>query len=239
VAGRASNYERVGVLVRQAARTPALEARLARALLDTAHLSLRGRVELLAYGSGTTVFRLEPERPGAAARVLKIYRRTIGRDAHGLARIARRHRERHLHLRQRFGALVHPAEFLVLHGPLRGQPAVACTQEFLPGRLLDPLALGPDELAGYLASRPALARALGEFARRALAWRARGLFPDLLGQGNLVVAERPEGARLLLIDYGVFDLRALAPGPRARLDALAQRLHDLASRLEEHVALPR
>lgn len=235
---RASRYERIGGLVRWAETgLPALEPRLRRALLDPARLPLRAaRLALAGFGSGTTVFRLDPAAEGAAPRALKIYRRSLGRAPELLANAARRYRQRYRLLCERFGAAVLPAEFLVLHAPLRGAPAVACLQPWLEGPNLDLLGLEDGALLERLAA-DGLEQEFAAFARAALAWRARGAFPDLLGRGNLVVARTGATARLLLLDYGLFDLgdATLPPASRAGLEALARRFRTLLERIGRDV----
>jgi hypothetical protein len=219
-------------------RSAALERRLERALLDPARLPVHAaRLELAGFGSGTTVFRLES---GSAAppHALKIYRRTLGRAPAHLAAAARRYRERYRRLSNAFGEVVLPASFLVLHGPLRGVRAVACLQPWLGGEVQDLLGLEDEALLAQLRSHD-LEESFAAFARRALEWRAQGVFPDLVGRGNLVVTREDENAsaRLLLIDYGIFhpvDAPA-ADGTRAKLEALAGRLESLLVRIENDV----
>ena len=225
VGPRTAHYERVGRIVR---RSPALGRNLERALLDLARLPVRGaEVHLAGFGSGTTVFRL---RTGASARALKVYRRTLGRSPAHLVAAARRYRGRYLRLRETFGEIVLPASFLVLHAPLRGEPAVACLQPWLEGTQ-DVLALADAELIARLRSH-GLEERFTAFARRVLAWRAQGTFPDLTGRGNLVLAEERERAHLWLIDYGIFHADAPASSAaRADLETLMRRFESLLGKM--------
>ena len=238
---KSAHYERVGDLVRLAlGAAPGLEPRLAGALLDTARLPFPdARLELAGFGSGATVFRLQPSTSAAGPMALKVYRRTLGRDPQHLAGAARRYRERYRRLRTAFGELVLPAEFVVLHAPLKGVAAVASVQPWLPGPLHDVLGLDDAELLARLA-RHDLGAPFAEFLRRVLAWHAQGPFPDLLGRGNLVMAEDGARARLWLIDYGIFhpwDSPA-SGAARIRLDALVRRLRYLLGRMDSHVLAP-
>jgi peptidoglycan/xylan/chitin deacetylase (PgdA/CDA1 family) len=241
---RTPHYERLGRTVGVAlARAPALRERLARSLLELDGLPIRpARVQLAGFGSGSTVFRLEPESGGSWA--LKVYRRTLGRDPARLAGVARRYRERYRRLREGFGEIVLPTEFLVLAGPLRGAPAVAALQPWLEGRLHDVLALPDAALLALLRAHDGLEERFALFCERALAWKARGIFPDLLGRANLVVEEIVEGdgsrARLRLIDYGIFHPSdAPASGAvQVALEALAGRLEALLARIRSHVVVP-
>lgn len=227
---RGSHYDRIGRVVRLAVgQVPALARRLERALLDPARLPVRGaRVELQGFGSGTTVFRLESGCAGVPPSALKIYRRTLGRLPAHLGAAARRYRERYQRLREDFGEVVLPASFLVLHAPLCGVPAVACLQPWLAGGVQDVLAFEDGALLALLRSHD-LEECFATFARRALAWRQAGSFPDLAGRGNLVLAQEHGRVRLRLIDYGIFH-PADAPASGATcayLETLARRLESL------------
>ncbi len=236
---RTAHYERVGQVLRLALDTaPVLAQGLERALLDSARLPLRARrIELAGFGSGATVFRLEREGAAAPALALKIYRRTLGRAPAHLALSARRYRERYRRLCASFGESVLPAEFLVVHAPLRSVPAVACIQPWLGGRLHDLLGLEDRALLDLLRAHPGLEEQFAAFARRALAWHARGTFPDLLGAANLLVAEERGRAHLWLIDYGIFEPSDSPASDEARLAiaTLASRLESLLERIENVV----
>lgn len=235
-----AHYERLGSVTQLVLSTaPALRPRLESALLDTTRLPVpASRLELAGFGSGTTVFRLGTGERDAPAWALKIYRRTLGRAPLHLVAAARRYRERHRRLRADFGDVVLPAVFLVLQSPLRGAPAVGCLQPWLGGRLQDPLELADEDLLELLRAHQ-LEERFAAFARRALAWRRQGSFPDLTGRGNLVVAPGTEHgpARLRLIDYGIFHAAdAPASGSaQTRLEALAGRLEHLLERMDGDV----
>ena len=237
---RSPHYERLGRMSRLAlARAPALGRRLESALLDTGRLPVRGaRLELAGFGSGTTVFRLESGAGDAPTWALKIYRRTLGRGPLHLAAAARRYRERYRRLRADFGDVVLPAAFLVLHAPLRGAPAVGCLQPWLGGTLQDPLELADEALLELLRAQH-LEERFAAFARRLLAWRRQGFFPDLTGRGNLVVVpETGRGpARLWLIDYGIFHAvdAPASDSARTKLETLAGRLESLLERIDSDV----
>ncbi len=229
VAGpRTPNYERIGTLVKLTA-VPLTGERMRGLLLRPKRLPVREpRVSLLGFGSGVTVFRVDGN---GKARVLKVYRRTLGRDRSGLWQVARRYRARYRQLSSWFGSLVLPAEFLVLHGPLLARPAVACLQECLQGELVDPLALPEDELLRRLEAAPALQQQFETFARSCLELHARHVFPDLLGRGNVLLVEGERGPCLRLIDYGIFDLRnSTDPSVLPRVELVVQRLQSLLAR---------
>jgi hypothetical protein len=228
---RSSNYERVRRLADLATRpAPALERQVQRALLDTTRLPFAASgIELVGHGTAATVFRLGGG-PEGAGFVLKVYRGTIGQPRAELVQMARRHRARYEVLRRWLGESVLRAHFLVLDGPLRALPVAACLQERVEGAT-DLLSRTDEELRALLSDRPELRAELVGFARRLRELFTRGFLPDLLGAGNLVLVER--GARIRLLDYGLFDLRSGAPGePTEALRARARRFDALLRDLE-------
>jgi peptidoglycan/xylan/chitin deacetylase (PgdA/CDA1 family) len=238
LAPRTPHYERVGRGVRLLERAwPGLEERLVRALLAEGRLPFRAAApELVGCGSGATVFRLRLTGEDRSL-ALKIYRRTLGREPRHLAAAARRYRQRFARLSDTFGEIVLPAHFLVLHAPLRGVRAVACIQPWLEGELVDLLALDDPELARRLQAHPELAARFVQFARAFLAWRARGIFPDVAGRGNLCAVPGPGGPSLRLIDYGIFDPYHHASPPAeviAEMERLSARLDRLLERSPLH-----
>jgi hypothetical protein len=207
---RTSNYERMRGVVRSTVESlPGVESGLRRVVMDTAWLPLRfTELPLAGYGSAATVFEVTDPADGRA-RVLKVYRRTVGRPATALVQLARRHRARQRKLEEWFGDVAMPAHFVVLSGPLRGLPVIACIEDRAKV-VLDPLAVTDAELAAFLATRPEASRQFVTFAERVLELRREGSFPDLFGPGNLLFVEESGGLRLRLIDYSVFDLRLVS-----------------------------
>lgn len=230
---RCSGYERLRSLVQLVTLPlPALERALRRVLLDRSRLPFGAAgLELAGHGTAATVFRLEAT-PALPEHVLKLYRWTLGLPSPLLAQMARRHRARYLQLRGWFGEHVPRTHYLVLHGPLCALPVVACLQERVE-HATDFLALSDAELVRLVRARPALGAEFVALARRVLALHALGLFPDLLGPGNLLLVERGDGPHLWLIDFGLFDLRSgSAHLPSAALEAMVQRLAGLLRQLE-------
>jgi hypothetical protein len=203
------------------------------ALIRPSRLPFRApAVELLGYGTGATVFLLEGS---AVPRVVKVYKRSIGRERSSLIRSARRYRGKYQQLAAWYGPLVLPCEFMVAHGPLLGRPAVVAVQPYVGGRFRDPLQTVPArELVRLLEADDELRAEFVAFARKTLEVHARGQFPDVFGLNNLVLLEDGGRMRLRLIDYGVFDLashsaRAVLPraaGFASRLEALLHEVGD-------------
>jgi hypothetical protein len=230
----ASNYDRVGMLVGLLDRAiPGTQRRLSRALHRPASLPFRVRnVQLLGYGSGATVFLLDGD---GWQRVLKVYRRTIGRNGKNLSQLATTYRAKLNTVRRWYGNLVLPAEYLILHGPILGVPAVAALQEFLPDIGQDVFAChGHGDLLPLLRKDNGLRADFSHFARRTLeAVEQERACPDILGEGNVLVLGRGDGHVLRMIDYGGFDMEVLQRRCMPTLHALEQRLGTLRSILEE------
>ncbi len=233
VSPRSTNYDRVGSLVRLVdAIVPGTDRAASRLLFRPDLLPLRSeRVLLLGSGSGATVFLLESERRRC---VVKAYRRTIGRSRESLVELAAEYRDRWKAIASWYEGpydVVAPARYLILHGPLLGQPAVACVQPYFGGEKRDPFTDFEDgELPRLMREDEGLGEQLRWFARRTLDLRAaRGQCIDLLGARNLVVTrDRDRGPfQLKLIDYGIFDLRPLegaSPAAHSRLASLLDRM---------------
>ena len=234
---RSSNYDRVGALTRSlSALTPGAIARFRRSLMRFEELPLRQRaLDDLAFGGGSTSFLLE----GSPRRVLKIYRRSLGRSVAGLVDIARERRGTYDRLVALYGTipdLIPATEILLLKAPLCGVPAVGAVQMYVEGEKSDLLRDHTEEEIVELArSTPGLGTAIVDFARiTSETWDAEGCCADLVGHENLMLCRRGATAGLRLIDFGIFDLeekRREAPRAYEKTVELRERLEKLAARL--------
>jgi len=229
---RASNYERLRRCMRLLARlAPRASAGIEGRLWRPERLPFAdGRVELVGYGSGATVFRVAcPDGP----RILKVYRRTLGRSQGALRRALREYRGKYERASRWFGDVVLPSSYVLLHAPLLGTPAVACIQAYV-GERRDLLRDHTDEeLLAELERRPMLRRRFVAFARATIEQRAReGAVVDFLGEGNLVIAGTGDDARLVLLDYGIFERGGVSPAVERRIQAALARLERLLAALE-------
>lgn len=216
---------------------PGLARRLSAALYKKHRLPLRGsRLELIGYGTGATVFLL---RGGPEKRVLKIYRRSLGRNQRGLLEVANAYRAKYELIRDWYGEqhpFVLPSDFLIANGPLLGRPVALCLQEYIPGKKSDFFADHTDEqLLQMMREDTALRAEFKHFVERTKQiYAERGMCFDFLGHENLVLLEAPAGHRLAIIDTGIVDVtqaRAARPAWMAKFDALMARM----SGLYEHV----
>ncbi len=228
---RLAHYDRVGALVGAADHLlPGTSQRLARLLLRPDALPLNaGRAELLAYGSGGTVFLLAQ---GDEPWVLKIYRRSLGLQGWRLAAIAREFQEKAATVSRWYDEgpdqLVAPVHFLLAHSPLRRAPALASLQRYLPGPHRDLLTgFSDDELRRLGQDDPAFRRQLRHFVQTTLRiYAEEGRCLDFVGRGNVAVIPAGGRQRIVILDYGIFTRELLARSPKT-LAQVEQRLERL------------
>lgn len=233
---RGSHYERVRAAVHLGRNWfVRLLGRIERVLTRFGRLPLRdGRPRLLAYGSGATVFLAES---GGTKYVLKVYRRSLGRSAERLRRIAREYERAHRLMDHWFNGpvrLVPQVTHFVCQGPLLGIPAVAALQAFVGGEKRDLLT---DFSAGAIrdlvrrdADLAAQVRFLVE--RSVRLYETHRMAIDMLGRENVLVAQNDGRWRLWLIDNTMFDL---GPGTK-RPAALCRRAEERLASLRRLVA---
>ena len=228
-----SRYERLRALA-HAVPGPARLAR--RSLLENSRLPFPATAELLSYGSGSTVFRLD-DGGRSAPRVLKVYRRSLGQRGEALHHLARHFVEKYETVLSWYGeGLVVPTRFTILHSPLRGYAAVGCIQPYIPDAGEDFLARPDGEVLALLHAHAPLRVQFLSFAACTLrVFECERRCLDLLGHGNLALIRRGGGTgadarsvpQLRVFDFGIFDLaRAATPAASAR------RLVDLMSRIQ-------
>jgi thymidylate kinase len=240
-----SAYESVRWLVRTTnGLMPGTSRWIRRALVQASYLPCNGVVELIGFGSGSTVYLLhdaESERTGEPAHVLKIYRRSLGRRLPALLELAEEFHTKYRTISTWYGggSLVQPTHFAVVHAPILDQPAVACFQPYIAGSIEDFFARTDAELLALLTSNERLRSQFHAFAAGTLrALEQEGRCVDLLGPGNLALIGSAGEHRLCLLDFGIFDLaqqNRKAPQLAARIRELAERirsLHDAARRAE-------
>lgn len=233
-----SRYDRVGALAQWAeVAAPSLMRRVRRHLHCVERLSLRVEgVTPLAFGKGSSCFVLE----GAPPLVLKVLRRSLGRDALTLTKLAKELRDDYQTLERWYAdvpGIFPPTTHLVLHSPLRGVGAAARVQPLVRGPTKDLLRDFTDvELASLLSRAPGLRERIRSFAaatRRA--WDEEDRFLDMIGDNNLMLVERASGPDLCVVDLGIMALeekRRRAPQVYAHAARIVERLERLAARGE-------
>ena len=209
--------------------------RVRRHLHRVDRLSLRVEgVTPLAFGKGSSCFVLE----GAPPLVLKVLRRSLGRDALTLTKLAKGLRDDYQTLERWYAdvpGVFPPTTHLVLHSPLRGVGAAARIQPFVRGPTKDLLRdFTDEELVGLMSRTPGLRERIRSFAaatRRA--WDEEDRFLDMIGDNNLMLVERSSGPDLCVVDLGIMALeekRRRAPKIYAHAARIVERLERLAAR---------
>jgi hypothetical protein len=230
-----SNYDRVAALVGLIdTLIPGTGRRASEFLFRAGSIPFPGEpLELMASGSGSTVFLLDT---GQGRKVVKAYRRTIGRSGDGLRGLATVYKAKYDTVSSWYAGpydIVLPASFLLLHSPLLGRPAVACVQPYVEGEKRDFFADFDDaELLRLMKEDDGLREQFAFFARRTLKIRdAQRLCTDLLGTQNLMITREGKSWALKLIDYGIFDLRSLEDESAAVCSGIAKLFSRLQSLL--------
>jgi hypothetical protein len=240
IVGRGPNAARMAAALHLLDRSvPGTASGLSRALLDPSRLPVPANgADLIAFGSGATVFRLECQ---GFTLALKVYRRTLGMPLAQQREILAEYRRKHrmaTRLYNAAGPIVPPAAFLLLHGPLLRRRAGAVLQPFLGGARRDFLGdLSEAEQLEILREDETLRAQFGLFAERTIAaFGEGGECLDLLGRDNLMLVTEGRKRRLAVADFGFFDLAALAcdaPDKLRRMGEVVDRLAALHAHVQE------
>ena len=208
----ASNYERVGTVVRWGCRVlPGLQPWLRQQLERHHHLPLARELHLLSYGTGSTVYAVDDP----PAWVLKIYRRSLGCSYDELLAIARAFQNKRERVQSCYAgmeSLFPPTLHLVLDGVLLGRPAAAALQAFVPGTKRDLFAeVSAEELGNWMQRDFTFRWLVQRFATTTLTtYEREGWVLDLVGTGNVIVSAQAGVHQLHIVDYGTFDRRTIA-----------------------------
>jgi hypothetical protein len=238
---RSSNYDRVAAVVHVCNRfAPGVATRWSSRLLRYDTLPFAAAFFTPhAFGTGATVFRVEGS---GQPRILKVYRRTLGQDRAQLLGWARYYRQKYATVCRWYGGgplHVVPASYLVLNAPLLAAPAVGKLQPYVEAPMKDLfLDFSNAELLALAEEEPDLRAQLRYFCRQTLAIAtSEGRCLDFVGRDNVSLsAEAPGKHRLIILDYGVFDLaekRVKAPEAFKRVMHRLRRLETLLQAIEQ------
>lgn len=225
----ASNYERVGTVVRWGCKIlPGLQPWLRQQLERHHHLPLARNLHLLSYGTGSTVYAVD----NPPAWVLKIYRRSLGCSYDELLAIARAFRDKRERVQACYAgmeSLFPQTLHLVLDGVLLGRPAAAALQAFVVGTKRDLFAdVSAEELEGWMRADSTFRSLVQRFATTTLAtYEGEGWVLDLVGTGNVIVSAQAGVHRLHVVDYGTFARRTIAKRAATLMPQLQRRLRRL------------
>jgi hypothetical protein len=202
-----------------------------------ARLALRGRrlplrcseLELLAFGTGDTVFRLGPP---ASDSVLKVERLSLGLPVSELTALAHRRQAamRDVLRQYRRAASAFPSvQFLVIQSPLFGVPAVAALQPYVEGPFRDLLRDVPDaEIERMVARVPRLRADIAAFFECTIAAWERGGWVVDLGRDNVVLAGEGDGAKLVYLDIEMKEVAGLRGTARESMyEGIVDRMREI------------
>jgi hypothetical protein len=209
---RTSNYERVAALVSLSdVILPGMSLRISRSLSRSSHLPFLGStIELINYGSGSSVFLLGE----GGKKVLKMYRRSLGRNIDDLLYIAKEFKTKYEMISSWYAgpySFIIPTTFLVLHGPALDAPAAAAIQPYIHGEKIDLFNDLTDEaLVSLLQQDEYLKKQFIFFAQKTLeVYEQYGLCHDFMGRENMKLVRTESRSQLVIIDYGIINLRAM------------------------------
>jgi len=163
-------------------------------------------IELIAFGSGAAVSKVGWK---SGAKVLRIYRKSLGKSVCGLLEIAEYYKKNYDTVLGWYGGsldLVLPMEFLVLQSlPFVGSVA-ASLQPYVQAEKQDLFEdFSDDEFVRLLKANPFVRDQFIFFAEQTMCqWRERKLCYDFVGRENIVLVKQGEGYRLKIVDVGIF-----------------------------------
>jgi hypothetical protein len=210
---KSSNYERVAAWAKLVdSFFSGFAERASAGLTNSSRFPFgEAKVQLMSFGSGSTVFLLK--RPDSDW-VLKVYRRSLGKKAQSLEAITGHFKGKYETVCSWYNGrcnLVPPAHFLILHGPILSSPAAAVLQPYIHGRKSDFfLDYSNQDLLLLMRKEPELAEQFCFFTEQTLCvYTKHDLCVDFLGRENLMLVEKDGRHQLLVVDNGIFHMSAL------------------------------
>jgi hypothetical protein len=191
-----------------------------------------GNIQLIAFGTGAAVFKLDWK---SGAKVLRLYRKSLGNPAAGLLGVAEYYKKNYETVLTWYGGsldLVLPMEFLVLQGlPLVG-PIAASLQPYIQAEKSDIFEdFSETDFTKLMEANPFLRAQFLFFAEQTVRqWEEGKICYDFVGRENLMLVKQGGGYRLKIVDVGFFkfDLPEFnRPGKVAQIEQKVQRLQYL------------
>jgi hypothetical protein len=191
-----------------------------------------GNIQLIAFGTGAAVFRLDWK---SGAKVLRLYRKSLGKSTSGLLGMAEYYRKNYETVLAWYGGpldLVLPMEFMVLQGlPLVG-PIAASLQPYIQADKRDILEDFSDaDFVKLMEANPFLRDQFLFFVEQTMCqWEQGKICYDFVGRENLMLVKEDGSYRLRIVDVGVFkfDLPEFNhPSKVAQIEQKLQRLKRL------------
>lgn len=185
--------------------------------------------QLIAFGSGAAVFKLSWK---GGAKVLRIYRKSLGTTAPGLLKIAEYYKKNHETVWAWYGGsldLVLPMDFMVLQGlPLVG-PVAASIQPYVESEKQDIFEDFSDtDFVKLMESNPFIRDQFLFFAERTLCqWHERQICYDFVGKENIMLIKEGTDYRLKIVDVGIFKFDLPEHNTPEKVRQIEQRIQRL------------
>jgi hypothetical protein len=163
-------------------------------------------LQLIAFGTAAAVFKVNWKNE---VKVLRVYKRSLGKSATGILEMAEYYRQNYETLLHWYGGpmdLVLPMEFLVLQGlPLVG-PVAASLQPYVQVEKQDIFEEFSDSgFVKLMEANPFMRDQFLFFAEQTLCqWEERKICYDFVGKQNLVLVRQGGDYRLKIVDVGFF-----------------------------------
>ncbi len=212
---------------------PGMTSSLSSMLRNTRSIPLSAvSTEFIGYGSGTTVFLI---RTADSSIVLKVVRRSLGKQLGDLIKLAREFREKYDVVSSLYGkdsGIILPAQFLVLTSPVAQTRAAAIVQPYMGSNTKDLFKDFSDEdLVLLLKHHDHLRRQFVSFCERTISiYSDHNQILDLIGPKNVMVVNHKHDPKMVVIDYGMFDVAATAsrhPKVHLRLKEVIERMKSI------------
>jgi hypothetical protein len=212
---------------------PGIASRLSYWMFKNSHFPWEpGNIQLIAFGTGAAVFSLDWK---SGTKVLRLYRKSLGKAASGLLGIAEYYKKNYETVLTWYGGpldLVLPMEFLVLQGlPLVG-PIAASLQPYIQAEKRDIFEDFSDtDFMKLMEANPFLRDQFLFFVEQTLCqWEEGKICYDFVGRENLMLVKQGGSYRLKIVDVGFFkfDLPEFnLPGKVAQIKQKLERLKHL------------
>lgn len=212
---------------------PGIASRISRWMLRNSYFPWEpGNIQLIAFGSGAAVFKSDWK---SGAKVLRIYRRSLGKSPSGLLGTAEYYKKNYETVLAWYGGsldLVLPMEFLVLEGPRLVGPVAASLQPYIKAEKRDIFEDFSDtDFVKLMKANPFLRDQFLFFVKQTLCqWDEGKICYDFVGRENLLLVKQEGSYRLKIVDVGFFkfDLPEFnLPGKVAQIEQKIQRLKHL------------
>ena len=216
---------------------PGMTSSLSSMLRNTRSIPLSAvSTELIGYGSGTTVFLI---RTADSSIVLKVVRRSLGKQLGDLIKLAREFREKYDVVSSLYGkdsGIILPAQFLVLTSPVARTRAAAVVQPYMGSNTKDLFKDFSDEdLISLLKYHDLLRRQFVLFCERTISiYSEHNQVLDLIGSKNVMLVNDRHDPKMVVIDYGMFDVDAIAsryPKVHLQLKEVIERMKSILQQI--------